>query len=197
MFPSAAIHARLTDLVKRCAVTSSASPGHPSAPVAAHSAYGLSGALSRALCLIHRLQEETRGGLAFQSGGIDGPEAGLGPSSSSAVVGLRPGQGRPRLLVVLGGPDATQQYINVMNSIFSAQRAQVCAAWYHLLAHATLRRGAAGRPFSSAALASLASRLANHGNQIHIRKQPVGTNILSIEGPHPRRLALRLRWMVW
>ncbi len=59
--------------------------------------FALSGGLSRALCLIHRLQHQ-RGG--------------------------RP-RGRPRVLCMLGSPDASMQYIPVMNAIFSAQRAEV------------------------------------------------------------------------
>ncbi|KAG2495706.1 hypothetical protein HYH03_006306 [Edaphochlamys debaryana] len=102
VFPAASLHAKLGELVRK------AEGGHePGANgTAPHPAGGgrvqpfaLSGALSRALCLIHRLQQQAAA------------------------------RGRvrccPRLLVLQGSRDGSAQYIPVMNSIFSAQRAQV------------------------------------------------------------------------
>ncbi len=57
----------------------------------------LAGALSRALCLINKAQ--------VGGGGTGGGRA----------------LGRARLLVLKGSPDATEQYISVMNAIFAAQ----------------------------------------------------------------------------
>ncbi|GIL99299.1 hypothetical protein Vretimale_4493 [Volvox reticuliferus] len=96
VFPAGSLHARLSELVARCkqaAVTAPAADAGAAAP----SGFALSGGLSRALCLLHRLQHQ-RGG--------------------------RP-RGRPRVLCVLGSIDAPMQYIPVMNAIFSAQRAEV------------------------------------------------------------------------
>lgn len=59
--------------------------------------FALSAMLSRALCLIHRLQG--------------------GPQAAS--------QRKPRIICVVGSPDVPMQYIPVMNAIFSAQRANV------------------------------------------------------------------------
>lgn len=55
----------------------------------------LAGALSRALCLIHKAQ--------------------LSDGGSSRT------RKQPRLLCLKGSPDATEQYISVMNAIFAAQ----------------------------------------------------------------------------
>ncbi|KAK9916655.1 hypothetical protein WJX75_005410 [Coccomyxa subellipsoidea] len=59
----------------------------------------LAGALSRALCLIHKAQ--------------------LSDGGSSRT------RKQPRLLCLKGSPDATEQYISVMNAIFAAQRCEV------------------------------------------------------------------------
>lgn len=56
----------------------------------------LSGALSCALCLIHRLKSTT--------------------SRSRPVL-----SSRPRILCLMGSPDVPMQYIPIMNAIFSAQ----------------------------------------------------------------------------
>ncbi|CAL8466549.1 g6085 [Coccomyxa elongata] len=61
----------------------------------------LAGALSRALCLINKAQ--------VGNGGTGGGRA----------------PGRARLLVLKGSPDATEQYISVMNAIFAAQKVEV------------------------------------------------------------------------
>ncbi|KAG1657948.1 hypothetical protein FOA52_000979 [Chlamydomonas sp. UWO 241] len=71
------------------------------AAAAAPTRTALSGALSRALCLIHRLT--------------------LLPGRSRSGAG----HARPRVLVALGSPDTPSQYIPTMNAIFSAQRADV------------------------------------------------------------------------
>uniref|UniRef100_A0A7S0RY66 General transcription and DNA repair factor IIH subunit TFB4 n=1 Tax=Chlamydomonas leiostraca TaxID=1034604 RepID=A0A7S0RY66_9CHLO len=70
------------------------------------STLALSGALSRALCLIHRLR----------------PSAGYAQAAGSRAAGPRC---RPRILCLVGSPDVPLQYIPVMNAIFSAQRAEV------------------------------------------------------------------------
>ncbi|PNW85108.1 hypothetical protein CHLRE_03g172050v5 [Chlamydomonas reinhardtii] len=104
VFPAGALHTRLTDLVTQCAAAAAA--GGAGAGAAANAGQGagpgfaLSGALSRALCLVHRLQQQ------------------------QAAAGGRP-RGRPRVLALLGCGDTAAQYIPVMNAIFSAQRAQV------------------------------------------------------------------------
>lgn len=69
----------------------------PHAPAAgtAHRPAVLAGALSRGLCLINKAQ-------------------------SRAPAGSRKGP-RPRMLVLQGSPDATEQYIATMNAIFAAQ----------------------------------------------------------------------------
>lgn len=67
----------------------------------------LAGAFSRALCLINKAQ--------VGNGGTGGGRA----------------PGRARLLVLKGSPDATEQYISVMNAIFAAQvRAKSCQRQY-------------------------------------------------------------------
>ncbi|KAG2442796.1 hypothetical protein HXX76_002875 [Chlamydomonas incerta] len=99
VFPSGALHTRLTELVTQCAAAATAAAGAHTAQ-GAGPGFALSGALSRALCLIHRLQQQ------------------------QAAAGGRP-RGRPRVLALLGCGDAAAQYIPVMNAIFSAQRADV------------------------------------------------------------------------
>ena len=69
----------------------------------------LSGALSRALCLVHRLRAPSAHHAAAPHGAASGPG----------------GRCRPRVLCMLGSPDVPMQYIPVMNTIFSAQRAEV------------------------------------------------------------------------
>ncbi|KAK9841870.1 hypothetical protein WJX81_008450 [Elliptochloris bilobata] len=68
----------------------------------------LAGALSRALCFIHKLQR---------------------PGAAAAASGAAPVAARqtpkPRVLVLAGCPDVTAQYIAVMNAIFSALRNDV------------------------------------------------------------------------
>lgn len=59
----------------------------------------LAGALSRALCFINKTQRADRGWR----------------------------RGRPRILCLKGSPDATEQYISVMNAIFAAQASLPCA----------------------------------------------------------------------
>ncbi|EIE26291.1 transcription factor Tfb4 [Coccomyxa subellipsoidea C-169] len=59
----------------------------------------LAGALSRALCLINKAQLASAGGSRTRK--------------------------QPRLLCLKGSPDATEQYISVMNAIFAAQRCEV------------------------------------------------------------------------
>ncbi|GLC35743.1 hypothetical protein PLESTB_000489700 [Pleodorina starrii] len=98
VFPAGCLHTRLSELVARCSAAAAAAPSHAAAP----SSFALSGGLSRALCLIHRLQHHRPGG-----GGGGGR------------------RGRPRLLALVASPDASMQYIPVMNAIFSAQRAEV------------------------------------------------------------------------
>mmetsp|Transcript_12593 Transcript_12593/g.27207 ORF Transcript_12593/g.27207 Transcript_12593/m.27207 type:complete len:291 (-) Transcript_12593:552-1424(-) len=95
--PYRSISSRLLKLLEQDASSGSA-PG----PMA------LSGALSRALCLIHRLKAT--------------------PAWARARC-------RPRVLCMVGSPDAPMQYIPVMNAIFSAQRAEV--AIDALLLHTT------------------------------------------------------------
>jgi hypothetical protein len=70
----------------------------------------LSGALSRALCLISKAQSRA------PAGGRKGP--------------------RPRMLVLRGSPDATEQYIPTMNAIFAAQ------ACHHAPSEPVLRESA-------------------------------------------------------
>ncbi|GFR41172.1 hypothetical protein Agub_g1838, partial [Astrephomene gubernaculifera] len=103
VFPAASLHAKLGELVERCG-RAEAQVGAQAQPAASTPApsFALSGSLSRALCLIHRLQQQ----LLAQRGG-------------------RGQRGRPRILCLLGCPDTSMQYIPVMNAIFSAQRAQV------------------------------------------------------------------------
>jgi hypothetical protein len=62
----------------------------------------LAGALSRALCFIHKVQR---------------PPPGAGAGAGAAALRQAP---KPRVLVLAGCPDATSQYIAVMNAIFSA-----------------------------------------------------------------------------
>ncbi|MEW5307237.1 MAG: hypothetical protein WDW38_002523 [Sanguina aurantia] len=106
--PSPGIHANLRRLVLSSssedavkpedppATSSSSSTTQPAAPPPPEVL--LSGALSRALCLIHRLK-----------------------TCPSRVRS----RSKPRILVLLGSPDVSMQYIPVMNAIFSAQRADV------------------------------------------------------------------------
>eukprot|EP00798_Chlamydomonas_sp_ICE-L_P027681 gene27681-7323_t len=69
----------------------------------------LSGALSRALCLIHRLR---------------GDHSSNSTTSRGAQVAAAQRR-RARVLCIMGSPDVPMQYIPVMNAIFSAQRAEV------------------------------------------------------------------------
>ena len=91
--------------------------GAPPGPLA------LSGALSRALCLIHRLRPPS----SHSSGGAAGSR-GAGGGGAQRLTR------RPRVLCVLGSPDVPMQYIPVMNAIFSAQRAEV--GWERRHSHA-------------------------------------------------------------
>lgn len=61
----------------------------------------LSGALSRSLCLIHRI------------------------TTNSGSESIRKGHSRPRILCITGHLDDQTKYVSMMNSIFSAQRAEV------------------------------------------------------------------------
>lgn len=62
----------------------------------------LAGALSRALCFIHKVQR---------------PPPGAAAGAGAAALRQAP---KPRVLVLAGCPDVTSQYIAVMNAIFSA-----------------------------------------------------------------------------
>mmetsp|Transcript_7435 Transcript_7435/g.19831 ORF Transcript_7435/g.19831 Transcript_7435/m.19831 type:complete len:304 (-) Transcript_7435:528-1439(-) len=96
--PTRNIGNKLVAIIQAMAQQDAASS--PRAPLA------LSGALSRALCLVHRLRSK--------------------PSSDALAGAPRlASQCRPRLLCLVGSPDVPMQYIPVMNAIFSAQRAEV------------------------------------------------------------------------
>lgn len=92
----------------------------------------LSGALSRALCLVHRLR----------------PPAAAANAAAQLAPGRPPpaGQCRPRLLCLVGSPDVPAQYVPVMNAIFSAQRAEV-AVDALVLGPAGPGNSGAGSPF--------------------------------------------------
>ncbi|KXZ56616.1 hypothetical protein GPECTOR_1g555 [Gonium pectorale] len=125
VFPAAAVHGRLSELIARCSAAERADPGRPPPPAS----FALSGALSRALCLIHRLQTARQHHPMLQP---DSQPAGGGAASATSSSG-RAGGGassaaggrRDRVLVLYGSSDSPMQYIPVMNAIFSAQRAQV------------------------------------------------------------------------
>ena len=97
---SPCIASRLAPVSLPSAGTHATPHPHPQPHPAPGPGFALSGALSRALCLVHRLQQQ------------------------QAAAGGRP-RGRPRVLALLGCGDTAAQYIPVMNAIFSAQRAQV------------------------------------------------------------------------
>lgn len=108
--PSPCIHANLLKLVLSSSLHDTLKPetadgeipfalaGSAPQPARTSQEVVLSGALSRALCLIHRLK-----------------------TSPSRVRS----RSKPRILVLLASPDVSMQYIPVMNAIFSAQRADV------------------------------------------------------------------------
>lgn len=79
----------------------------------------LSGALSRALCLIHRLRSSSS---SSAGQGMGGGSAAPMHAAASGGGGMRC---MPRILCLVGSPDVPLQYIPVMNAIFSAQRAEV------------------------------------------------------------------------
>ena len=79
----------------------------------------LAGALSRALCFIHKLQR---------------PGAAAAAAAAAAPAAARQAP-KPRVLVLGGCPDVTAQYIAIMNAIFSALVRCALCFLLHLRAH--------------------------------------------------------------
>jgi len=159
VFPSTGINQKLVELLSRVAnvesddipdsstssdlsSSSSTTSGPAPPPHLPTPSIPLSGALSRALCLIHRRRlmavggssgsggSGSYGGSGVNSGGDNtSTSSGKGHfanlSGSTTLSGMDSGFAAGRILVLTSTPDAPAQYIPVMNAAISAQRSDV------------------------------------------------------------------------